>query len=428
MQRDSVLMKNPSTKSGVLARAISDRHWVEEWGCLVTGEIQFFRLDKMKPHFRISLSNIVKVNLLAEEDSPLLSGYHFLSIETFGRVTCVMLPCEEDAKSWKDAINEQRPTPDLSLQSMNSFTNHLIDVDEPSAEFLQRSSMWDCNKRKLLNCRKFSFRTPHKTDPQSTLALAEIAVRKATALEPKGPNDSDLIEFLDCAAALKEADAHSLNETERFAFFLNVYHIMIMHAFLVLGPPDSSLKWLSYFNNIAYQCADDIFSLAELEHNIIRAVMSYPSQFLSRFVLPKSHYHFALTKADVRINFALNCGSLSIPTSSIPIYTPSNLEKQLDRVTREFIAGTVSVKPKGSRDASVVLPRVCQWFAEDFGDGGTSDILKAIEPYLDEDQRNYLKRLWNDRKQGYDVGMFSIKYHNYNFECRFLTLESESSS
>lgn len=427
LRRDSFLSKG-NVKSRMVARATSDRHWVEECGVISESAIEFYGLDKAKPHFRISLSSVVKATPLPEDDRPLLPGYHFLSIQTFGRSTCLMVPSEDDLKSWLDAIGHHRPSQGSFAQAMNSFTNHLIDVDEPTAEFLQRSSMWECHKRQLLNCRKFSFRFPHETSPQTTLALAEAALRKVTSLEPKGSNDSDLIAFLDCAAALKEADPHSLNETERFAFFLNIYHIMIMHSYLVLGPPDSSLKWPSYFNNVSYQCGDDIFSLAELEHNIIRAEMSYPSQFLSRFVVPKSQYRFALTKPDLRINFALNCGSLSIPTNSVPIYTPTKLEEQLDNVTRAFLGGTVSVKPKGARDATITLPRVCQWFADDFGDGSTSDILKAVEPFLDADQQKCLSRLWNERKQSYDLGIFSVKYHAYIFECRFLVLESDTKS
>ena len=49
-----------------------------------------------------------------------------------------------------------------------------------------------------------------------------------------------------------------------------LYHLLIQHAYLVLGPPASTLHWLSYYSVIAYQTADDVFSLVELEHCIIR--------------------------------------------------------------------------------------------------------------------------------------------------------------
>jgi len=313
--------------------------------------------------------------------------------------------------------------------SSRSFTNHLIEVDDPMHEFLHKSNMWDCQKRRILNCRTYSFRTRRTMSPQETLEIAEQALIKVMSLQPKGPNDSDLIEFLDYAAALKDADAYSLNEEERFAFFLNVYHIFIMHAYIVLSPPDSSLKWMSYFTTIAYQCSDDIFSLAELEHNVIRSEMSYPSQFLSRFILPKSHYLFSLARADFRINFALNPGSLSMPTSSVPLYKAETLNEQLERVTRKFVRSAVSVKEKGSRDVTLVLPRVCQWFCEDFGpNGSTSDVLVAIEPYMSEEKRRALQMIWNTKKKSYEIGLFNLKFLHYNFECRFLTLEGDHSS
>ena len=176
----------------------------------------------------------------------------------------------------------------------------------------------------------------------------------------------------------------------------------------------------------AYQCSDDIFSLAELEHNIIRAEMSYPSQFLSRFLLPKSQYKFALAKSDFRINFALNCGSLSIPSGTVPLYKSQLVHEQLDAAVKTFVNYTVSFTQKSSaRDISVSLPRVCQWFADDFGDGSVSDILKTLEPYLHDDKRQMLKLLWKERKNGYDIGIFNVKYLTYSFECRFLTLEHE---
>jgi len=46
----------------------------------------------------------------------------------------------------------------------------------------------------------------------------------------------------DSAATLKTARVDMLTEKERFAFFLNVYHTMIQHAYMLLGPPASNIK------------------------------------------------------------------------------------------------------------------------------------------------------------------------------------------
>jgi hypothetical protein len=67
----------------------------------------------------------------------------------------------------------------------------------------------------------------------------------------------------------------------------------------------------SFFNTIAYQVCGDVFTLAELEHNIIRAPSGRPRSFLSKLVLPKSTFAFALGTADRRVNFAISCGSSS---------------------------------------------------------------------------------------------------------------------
>jgi len=167
--------------------------------------------------------------------------------------------------------------------------------------------------------------------------------------------------------------------------------------------------------------SDDIFSIAELEHNILRAAMSPPSQLLSRFVIPKSNYVFSLATKDFRLNFALNCGSLSNPTGNVPVYVPSKVDIQLERTARLFLNRTVFVKPKGSRDANISLPRVCQWFSEDFGDGSANSILRIIAPFLEEEKQATLSTLWREKKQTYEINLFTMKFSPYNFECRFLT-------
>ena len=170
--------------------------------------------------------------------------------------------------------------------------------------------------------------------------------------------------------------------------------------------------------------------MAELEHNIIRAKMSYPSNFLSRFVLPKSQYHFALVRPDFRINFALNAGSLSVPTSSVPVYKADILNKQLNQITRQFVGYTISAKlKKGSKDdVQITLPKICQWFAEDFGpNASASDVIVAIEPYLSNEKREAMRIIWNPKKNIYDIGIFSLKYLPFNYECRFLTASTDLS-
>ena len=412
-------------KSGFVARALSDRHFIEERMVLRNGEILFHHHDRSKMHFKISLSSVVRVTIPQTSSMPLIPSYFFLSIEDFGRVRYVMFASREERDSWFNTLNNLINASN-SKESGRSFTNHLIDVDDPMHDFLHKSTMWDCSKRRILNCRRYSFRTSKQTTPEYTMQLAERALMKVLSLQPKGPDDEDLRDFLDLAAALKDADAYSLSEDQKFAFFLNVYHTMIMHTYIVLGPPDSSIKVINYFNVISYQVSDDTFSIAELEHNIIRAEMGYPSNFLSRFILPKSQYAFAFSRSDFRINFALRAGSKSEPSFGVPIYKAYTLKSQLDSVAKGTVSELVSIKSKnGGRDVSVTLPKACQWFAGDFGPhGSASDVLTAIQPYLSNEDVALLRSMWNGKKQEYEFGLFNLKYLSYSFECGFLTLYS----
>merc|ERR1712157_297012 len=90
--------------------------------------------------------------------------------------------------------------------------------------------------------------------------------------------------------------------------------------------------------------------------------------------------------------------------------------------------GSSSTNDDGGK-VSVTLPKLCQWFADDFGDrdgdrdGSPSDVLKSLEPYLSRDQRRSLKSCWNEKKNCYDLK--SVKYRSFVFECRFLTLKKD---
>ena len=57
--------------------------------------------------------------------------------------------------------------------------------------------------------------------------------------------------------------------------------------------------------------------------------MSKPSSLVAQMLIPKSTYSFALTVRDIRLLWAINCGSPSL-AESIPVYTKENLDSQLN--------------------------------------------------------------------------------------------------
>jgi hypothetical protein len=410
--------------SGFLFRAVSDRHWIEEWVKLTDRCIYFYHPEKRKRSFCVHLSNIIELGRLQQDECPSLSGQFFLVIKTLGRSIYLMFGSEKDCEMFFSATLNQKIQVEGGTDRMNSVDSDssfsslsLSLVDNPADEFLHRSTMWNCQKRRILNGGKFLFR--HPAVPPDPLRLVEDALKQALDSVNNGDEVEQRRIFLDSTAMLKQADVRALSDTSKLVFFLNLYHLMIMHAYLVIGPPGWSLQWISYFNNIAYQVSDDILSFAELEHCILRNNMSHPSQFMSRFVIPRSHYSMAIATIDFRINFALNCGSLSNP-SSVVVFKESSLDSQLDAVSREYLK-SVSVTRKSGRKINIDIPRICEWFLGDFG-GSEDELLKNVGPYLSDWQRKELSTCWLSESQCYDTTFITIRYQPFNFECRPLTL------
>jgi hypothetical protein len=395
-----------------LARAISDRHWIEEWATVSPRRISFFHPEKRKPHYHVPFSTVTGVAALPPENSPQIPDHYFLAIHTIGRTVYLMFASQSSRDQWLCDVRETVSRPALTdVDSLSSGEGSIIwapilgEMHNPAEEFMHKSSMWTCKNRRVLNCGLFSLHS-RSLGINNPLELVETALRSALTVS----RDSSLAN----ASRLKDACIQGLSEDQKLVVFLNLYHVMILHAYLVLGPPNSSLQWLSYFNNIAYQLGDDIFSLTELEHCIIRPYMSHPSQLLSRFAIPKSRYpRMALFRpCDYRINFALNCGSLSNP-AGIYIYKEEELEAQLDAAARLYLrnaATTVVRKSTIVRDETVVtVPRLCQWYMEDFG-GSEVSLLDQIKVYLPD------QALLQDLKN------VTIRFLPFKYECRPLSL------
>lgn len=416
--------------SGFTAHSVSDRHWVEEWTTINTrtNSIDFYHPEKKRPSNRIMLSSILQVRSLPSEMSPTVFGYYFLVIETLGRSVYLMLGSESERDALVELIPRLKVLQNEEEGAIHSTasneSNFFWPFENPVDEFLHDSTVWSCKNRRILNCGKFFFRSHDSVE--DPLSLVGRSLRLALGTDS---SSSDVVEqrhaFLMSAADLKQANLKGLSENAKLTFFLNLYHVMVVHASLVLGPPDSSFRWLSYFNNIAYVVDDDIFSLAELEHCIIRANMTYPSQFLSRFALPKSQYstRMVLREGDYRINFALNCGSLSNP-SKVMIFDVDKLSDQLNYSARMYFMNTPSVKQVES-GIIIYIPRVCLWFLADFGN--PEDLVRKIEPFLREGDREVLAKYRSSvHSNSFDMDSITIRYLQYNFECRTLELAAEA--
>jgi len=425
--------KSSDETSGIVARALSDRHWVEEWAEITKKSIKFAHPETKKVHFAIQMDCVLCLRCVEEDEAPLIHGYYFMAVETLGRTTYVMFATEDNRRECFTAISKF-----LSSDSVLPLY-----LNTPRNEFLIQSSMWNCGKRLIMNGRQMSFRTPFPAEQVDAVELVEQALGLAFDEETEY-NDDKLQAFLDRVSKFKNVSVSGLKEEHRIAFFLNLYHVMIKHMSLILGAMNSPQALTKNFNSLSYICCDDIFTIAELEYCIIRAPMTplpasvqvtnpqVPPPINSRllkatspltkippkifkFSVPISNYSCALRKADYRINFALNWGTKS-NLAEIPIYKADLLDSQLHRVSRNYLNTKVAITERNSQHVCI-LPRVCQWYADDFGETNYA-VLKTLEPNLGQDEQKIL--------HSSDFASFPIviKYLPFNFESHRLTLNT----
>jgi hypothetical protein len=218
----------------------------------------------------------------------------------------------------------------------------------------------------------------------------------------------------------KEEEAAAGEEAAAMCFYLNMYHLLLQHAFLLLGAPGSGLVgWHRFHQRTCYEVGDRLWSLAELEHRALRARLSPPASAIARWLLPskdgvtggsavaagqldgsaacgageafvgsdsdsgRGHAHvlFPATSArDSRLCLALNCGSMAcLPW--VPVYEPVSLWAQLRAATAALLDVSVSISAVGNpvrsiggglvigsrgSNAVVTLPKQIEWFHGDF--------------------------------------------------------------
>ena len=67
-----------------------------------------------------------------------------------------------------------------------------------------------------------------------------------------------------------------MNGTEVITFFLNLYHVILLHAHVEMGAPSAGSPRFSYLETMAYRVGRATLSLFYIEYDILRARISKP--------------------------------------------------------------------------------------------------------------------------------------------------------
>ncbi|WP_091409625.1 DUF547 domain-containing protein [Aquimarina amphilecti] len=156
-------------------------------------------------------------------------------------------------------------------------------------------------------------------------------------------NPDELNELLDMAASLSV----SKSDSKTFqAFYINGYNLSVIKGVINNYPTKSPLNIKGFFDKIKYTLAGKSTTLNDLENKILRK--NFPTE--------------------ARFHFALVCAGLGCPPIISEAYTPSLLEKQLQRQTTIALNNPNFIKVKGKK---VQLSQIFEWYKGDFTQNGS---------------------------------------------------------
>ena len=188
------------------------------------------------------------------------------------------------------------------------------------------------------------------------------------------------------AAAL----ADGADESERTAFWINVYNTLVIHGVVAVGAPEDSGERARFFSGesgVVYHVAGACFSLDDIEHGILRANApprqhSWSGSAEPCFASGDARQLYSLRTCDARVHFALNCGARSCPP--IRIYSAAHLDDELGLAARAFVESEVDVPSAADRPSRVRASRLLEWYASDFG-ATDADVVATLRGYLPPD-------------------------------------------
>jgi hypothetical protein len=221
-----------------------------------------------------------------------MSGFSFLQVETFSRVYYLMVRSDMQLNDWIQAFitllgGQIMRSPFESTTGSSSPLETPLGLSQLSeAEdelYIAKSSCWKLDKKRIFNYRRIIF-NPHglveKWRNVSPNTLIEGILTTAFAIshyeQPAKNNNTEQqltllwVRFLDEISLLQTVNLSSLSESERIAFFLNLYHVMVIHGHMTIGPPPAWNYWNAFFNHITYLIGYEVVSIADVDHNLLR--------------------------------------------------------------------------------------------------------------------------------------------------------------
>jgi hypothetical protein len=374
----------------------------------------YCKINAKEPHCVIYMEDIEEINLLNMEPSSNsehlipVNGEQYIFMDIKTTISDIVYFCSNKSNilEWYNLIKSCKTipltmSPKSSIEKRSSapmpMSQKVSLINRSKYKFFDALNHGD--SKIVLNHKKLLFRRTitniHPCDVVFEL-LNQILTLFQEYTDSKcimtSKIQQQITKFSEAACDLQCLDMEKIGtHSQRLAFYLNLYHTLVIHSHLELGigpAPCSSKKLKIIFKTVCYDVNNQLFSILDIEHSILRSKMSRPvilnNTMFSYLISPQfgkkdPRNRWCLTKPDLRINFILNSGSKSSIYNVWPFsHEPELLNKQLDHASTHFLSEQVHI----DHDRNVVyLPRICQYYGNDLG-GRKSRIIKTLLHYM----------------------------------------------
>ena len=218
--------------------------------------------------------------------------------------------------------------------------------------------------------------------------------------------DPNYWEFEEAVCELQGIDMSALDGKTRLAFGMNLYNLMIVHAFIKVGTPSSTVQRSSFFGSVCYNIGGHVLSFSELENGVLRANSRAPYSLSYPFSRSDPRISLVLDKVDPRIHFGLNCGAKSCPP--VKKYTADAIDEELRIVALSFCEQDENVHVDEEKNL-LSLNMILSWYKSDFS-GSTAKLPGKVVTYLRSEKKEMLKRMIQNTGE-----TIKVKFNNYDW-------------
>ncbi|CAM6098061.1 unnamed protein product [Calypogeia fissa] len=204
----------------------------------------------------------------------------------------------------------------------------------------------------------------------------------AETIDSNGPGSSAALykKLSTLIEQLEKVALDALSHHEKLAFWINIYNVCMMHAFLDHGIPSTPSKVVALMRKAVVNVGGYVLNALTIEHFILRlpcrpknvrtsswkhfqrAEANLAMAFLKNVGMEeiKEHSAYGLDWNEPLVTFALCCGSRSSP--ALRVYTSSAIESELQIAKQEYLQAAVGV----SNQKKIHLPKLLEWYMRDF--------------------------------------------------------------